>query len=47
MALVTVKRGSVQIAARMLSLSESFVADMSLTGFQAVSEEVEPVILAG
>lgn len=47
LALVTVQRGPVQIAARLLSLPESFLTGMTLTGFQPVSEVSEPVTVAG
>jgi hypothetical protein len=42
-ALVTVSRGPVQIAARLISLPESFLAGMLLTDYQPVSEASEPV----
>lgn len=39
LALVTVQRGKVQIAARLLSLPETFLAGMVLSDYQAVSDE--------
>jgi len=48
LALVTVQRGAFQIAARLLSLPESFLAGMLLTDYQQVFEpEVEVINATG